>query len=439
MRSINRVAIPFTVLLLMAASAEAQRGRATPARAANRDTTLASAGAEAAPRAVVTHDSTTRRDAQGSAAQKPGARPWYEKISLRGYTQVRYNRLLETNEGLSCAQCDRSIGNNGGFLLRRGRLVFSGDLHPRVSFYIQPDFGAEAAGGQNYLQIRDAYFDVNLDARKAHRLRIGQSKVPYGFENLQSSSNRLPLDRNDALNSAMPNERDIGVFYYYAGAEARKRFRILTDSGLKGSGDYGVLGVGVMNGQTANRAEANNSLHAVARLTYPWRLPSGQFVETSVQAYRGRFVVPSKSSGVAARPEYDDERIAATLVWYAQPFGVVAEYNWGRGPEFVAATHAIEDRRLQGGFVQSMYRWQGHGQVIQPFARLHSYHGGKKIEQDAKHYEVHEFEAGIEWLPFSALELTAQYTVSDRVFEDNATIGNRQQGRFLRLQAQFNY
>ncbi len=31
---------------------------------------------------------------------------WYDNFSIRGYTQVRYNRLLETNEDLGCEQCD---------------------------------------------------------------------------------------------------------------------------------------------------------------------------------------------------------------------------------------------------------------------------------------------------------------------------------------------
>jgi hypothetical protein len=31
------------------------------------------------------------------------------------------------------------------------------------------------------------------------------------------------------------------------------------------------------------------------------------------------------------------------------------------------------------------------------------------------------------------------YTSSNRRFEDAATIGNRQKGQFLRIQAQFNY
>ena len=43
---------------------------------------------------------------------------WYDSFSIRGYAQVRYNRLFETNENLGCEQCDRSIGKNGGFFLR---------------------------------------------------------------------------------------------------------------------------------------------------------------------------------------------------------------------------------------------------------------------------------------------------------------------------------
>lgn len=380
-------------------------------------------------------DSTDAKPAAAPAAPAP----WYERLSLRGYAQIRYNRLLETNRELDCSQCDKSIGDNGGFFLRRARLVVSGNVHPRVAIYLQPDFGTESAGVLHYLQVRDAYADLYLTDDRSHRLRVGQSKLPYGFENLQSSSNRIPLDRHDGLNSAIPNERDIGVMYYWSPTEAQRRFRQLTSSGLKGSSDYGVFGFGLYNGQTANRPEANNSLHAVARLTYPWRLPNGQFFETGVQAYRGRFVLPSVSAGVTAAPEYVDERQAVTVVWYAQPFGLVAEYNWGRGPEYVVASNSVESRSLSGGFVQAMYRWRLDDQVIQPFARLHEYHGGKKVEQDARRYEVHELEAGVEWLPIPAFELTVQYTVSDRLTEDASNIGNQQSGRFLRIQAQFNY
>ena len=119
-----------------------------------------------APRDSVAPASVERPTAAPSAkpaAQPAPARPWYDRISLRGYAQLRYNRLLETNPSLNCSQCDRSIGNNGGIFLRRGRLVISGDVHPRVSIYIQPDYGTDAAGSLHYLQLRDAYFDLSLD------------------------------------------------------------------------------------------------------------------------------------------------------------------------------------------------------------------------------------------------------------------------------------
>jgi hypothetical protein len=38
--------------------------------------------------------------AEGSIATKDKKSPWYEKISIKGYTQVRYSRLLETNPDL---------------------------------------------------------------------------------------------------------------------------------------------------------------------------------------------------------------------------------------------------------------------------------------------------------------------------------------------------
>jgi phosphate-selective porin len=149
------------------------------------------------------------------------AKKWYETFSIRGYVQIRYNRLFETNEKLKCEQCDRSWGEGGGFAIRRGRIILSGNLTKNVFFYIQPDFGSATGTTQNIFQLRDAYIDLSLDKKSEFRLRFGQSKVPFGFENMQSSQNRLPLDRADGLNSAVSNERDLGVFFYWAPEETR--------------------------------------------------------------------------------------------------------------------------------------------------------------------------------------------------------------------------
>jgi hypothetical protein len=185
---------------------------------------------------------------------------WFETISVRGYSQIRYNGLLVTNPDLGCEQCDKSWGGDNGFFMRRMRVILYGQISPRVYVYIQPDFASSASStGLHFGQIRDAYFDLGLDKENEFRLRVGQSKVPYGFENMQSSQNRPPLDRSDALNSAVSNERDLGVFFYWAPAAKRKLFSSLVKDGLKGSGDYGVFGLGIYNGQTANKPEANET------------------------------------------------------------------------------------------------------------------------------------------------------------------------------------
>ena len=366
---------------------------------------------------------------------------WYDKIQLRGYAQVRYNGLLQTNEDLECEQCDKSWGGDNDFFIRRMRLIFYGQVSPRVYFYIQPDFAsAPSSSAMHFGQLRDAYFDVGLDEKNEFRFRIGQSKVPYGFENMQSSQNRLPLDRADALNSAVTNERDLGVFFYWAPAKTRKLFSSLVSEGLKGSGDYGVLGIGVYNGQTANRPELNPNKHVVARASYPVQIKN-QVIEAGVQAYKGQFTLLSTTSGVGTATDklYDDERIGATFVLYPKPFGILAEYNIGRGPEYDKLTNSIIESPLKGGFITASYKLDFKGQTLIPFSRYQYYDGGKKHELDARSYEVKELEIGAEWQPNKNFELVVMYTMSARRFEDAANPTNFQRGNLLRIQAQVNF
>lgn len=377
--------------------------------------------------------------AQVGAAKKS----WYDQFSIRGYAQVRYNRLFETNGQLKNEQGDRSWGDNGGFFLRRMRIIFSGQINERVYFYVQPDFASSVSTSLHIAQLRDAYMDIGLDAKNEFRFRIGQSKIPFGFENMQSSQNRLPLDRSDGINSAISNERDMGVFFYWAPAEVRKLFASLVNDGLKGSGDYGVFGIGAYNGQTANRAEQNDEPHVVARISYPFAIPGNQIMELGVQGYTGNYVITTDqvNTGVKLNTDrsYKDERIAATFVLYPRPFGIQAEYNWGKGPEFNKHTDSIELKSLHGGYITASYLTRFNNQIMIPFTRYHYYEGGKKHELDARSYTVNELELGVEWQPSKNFELVAMYTFSSRRFEDYKLQNNQQQGSLLRLQAQLNF
>ncbi|NRD64255.1 porin [Corallococcus exiguus] len=402
---------------------------------------------EPAPQGEVVPPAALPPPAEEKEKEKEKSKPWYESIRLRGYTQVRYNRLpsFRVNDSLINDQGDRFLGKDTGFGIRRARLVIFGDVHPHVSIYLQPDFASVIGDQYNVAVMRDWYADIFVDAKKEFRFRVGQSKVPFGFENLQSSQNRLALDRNDAINSALKDERDVGVFFYWAPSHIRERFKYLVDSGLKGSGDYGVVGLGVYNGQTANRAERNNSPHAVARVSYPFLFGS-QYVEVGTGAYYGRFNLSAAprddaAYALARGPNMVDARAIVSLMVYPQPLGFQAEYNIGRGPSvgsFPDEALLIDSRNLHGGYAQLMYKLDGVvGVSLIPYVRGTLYKGGKKFETNAPLYDVRELELGAEWQIWKALELTAAYVIADRT--SSRYPYEQEQGHVTRLQLQFNY
>ncbi len=397
----------------------------------------------------------TEKPAAGSSRT-----PFNGRFQIRGYLQTRYTEMIGGDNGINLWS-DRSVGDQNSlgdadknYLIRRARLIFQGDVGQRLSFYIQPDFASSSGTTGNIAQLRDAYGDVYLTIDREHRLRIGQSKVPFGFENLQSSSNRLALDRADALNSAVRDERDLGVFYYFTPPGVQALFNELNSKGLKHSGNYGMFGLGLYNGQGANRGDRNNNQHVVARFSYPWKLASGQILETGVQAYTGKYV-PSTGAyrslddvsitpGAAEEFGFDDERIGVSAIWYPQPFGLQAEWNWGTTPGLDLATNSILQKDLEGGYIQAMFKLDGDFGSFMPFVKWQYFDGFSKAEMNAPRNEVDDIEIGIEWSIAPELELA---TVYHRMKRNNLVTGNRagrvDYERFdadaLRLQVQFNF
>lgn len=376
---------------------------------------------------------------------------WYDKLSIKGYTQLRYTSLWDRDGAKWFHPTDKSVSEDTTFIVRRARLSLSGDVSDHLYVYVQPEFMASPVeGSDNSVQIRDVYGDVALDSEKEFRLRLGQSKIPFGFSGMQSSSVRAPLERADAIETAEEGQRDIGTFLYWAPTEIRKRFKQLVHDGLKGSGDYGVFGLGAYSGQGANRADTNNSPHVVARLTYPFLFSDGQIFEPGIQAYTGRFVPKTKPftlDGATAEstPTFrsdgvKDQRVGVSAVLYPQPLGFEAEWNAGRGPELSDDFKSIADKSLEGGYLQANYKLDVMDTAFFPFIRWQYYDGGRKFGKNAPHDNVNEWDFGVEISPWKELELTAQYSYTNQrtntnVFPyDSLTGGSR-----LGLQAQVNY
>ncbi len=406
-------------------------------------------------------ESTDTGEEKDQEEKKP---EWYEKIKLRGYTQFRYNYLTHREAGSAPSNHagDSSIGPDQEFLIRRARLVLSGDVSDHLSVYFQPDFASTPDGSVSkllFVQVRDWYGDIHLDREKVHRLRVGQSKIPYGWENLQSSANRLYLDRNDAFETGTKDGRDVGVFYYLTPPWAQETFKFISDEGLKGSGNYGVFGLGVYNGQGGSLREFNDELHMVSRLTLPVTNRNGQIFEFGIQAFTGRYVVlgaPISPLGVgpAATPLGTrrlafgeegllDQRLGWSFIQYPQPFGFQAEYTIGRGPELNAAQTLVERGSLHGGYLMANYRYitPCHGEFW-PFIRYQIYEGGYKTAPNAPSSSIREWNMGVEWQIKKELELVCEYLITDRTNLQARSSGpsyNQFDGHVLRFQLQINY
>lgn len=408
-----------------------------------------------------------KKDKKGEKKEKKKDE-WYDKINIRGYTQFRINSLLWNNPDLANAYhpADRSVTPLNHFFIRRCRLIISGNLSEHLFFYIQPDFSGSVPGALdgaiNYTQLRDCYGDVNLTTDKVHRVRVGLSKVPFGWDNMQSSSNRIPLDRSDAINSAINGERGMGVFYYWTPDYAQDLYKYVLDEGLKGSGNYGVFGIGCYNGQGVSRLESNNNMHFVIRLETPWKMDDGQIMEAGVQAYTGNYspyTAPITYDNQTVTPVVVpkggvlDQRIAATFVYYPQPLGFSTEWTTGDGPQLSNLTGTsklnppeITSKPLSGGYAMVNYkvdsdRWG----VLFPFFRWQTYRGGYLWERNSPNSYIGEFNLGLEWQFSPQMELTAEYDWVNRTntSSSQALIRNGEfaqfQGDLLRFQFQINY
>lgn len=401
---------------------------------------------------------------------------WYQKINVRGYAQLRYNYTID-NDFLRSRASDRSIGANNELFLRRGRLIFSGQPNERVFFYLQPEFAGSVSGSEQIAVLRDFYVDLFLTQNKEWRIRGGLSRIPYGFENMQSSQSRLAFDRSDALQTGIPGVRDVGLFLYYTPTVVRERFRRLVDSGLKGSGDYGMLGIGVYNGQGINVRDRNKNKHVVFHAAYPYEFPNGQMVEVGMDAYTGQVnvatqplipvnpaVSPSTGQQLAFNPQlrnggnYLDQRIAWHFILYPQPFGLQAEYTIGRGPELNADRTEVVPGNIRGGYVQLFYHYKCDTFCLSvfPYVRYQEYFGGRKLEANAPHDSVRELELGIEYQVSKAIEFTVAGTFTSRDTSEAQflpasctnsfstipciqTPHERQSGNLLRFQLQWNF
>ena len=215
--------------------------------------------------------------------------------------------------------------------------------------------------------------------------------------------------------------------------------------GLRGSGDYGLLNVGVYSGQGINNADRNGDLHYIARLAYPFEFDNGQILEVGASYYSGRYVPTTATIG-GINPSFDsrgvrDSRMAINAILYPQPFGLEAEWTWGEGPQLSDDLRSINSRSLNGGFVQAVYRhvFANQAELI-PFVRYQYFDGARKFAANAPKNNVEEVAIGMEYIPYPELEVTLMYSHGSRTNTTDVVGQYREvNADYLGIQAQINF
>ena len=110
---------------------------------------------------------------------------------------------------------------------------------------------------------------------------------------------------------------------------------------------------------------------------------------------------------------------------YPQPFGIQAEYNWGKTPGLDVAANQIQEKSLNGGYIQAMYKIDNfkfldtNGTLI-PFVKYQYFDGYNKAESNAAQNNVNDWEIGAEWQIAPEVELVAYY---HRMKRTNLVVG----------------
>ncbi|MCJ7822257.1 MAG: porin, partial [Armatimonadetes bacterium] len=160
-----------------------------------------------------------------------------KKHKIDGYAQFRY----ENDDG----------SDENQFLMRRARVNVRGPASERVSYRIEFQLDAKVSGSAagSKVQLRTAYADYALNTGT---LRIGQAKIPWGYELLESVPVLWTAERSLFMDRLFPNQRDIGVQWSYRSSPSAPQFD-----------------VGIFNGTGINASDNNDRKNVMARVDFP--------------------------------------------------------------------------------------------------------------------------------------------------------------------------
>lgn len=241
-----------------------------------------------------------------------------KKITLAGYTQVRYQALEEA-------------GRIDGFDIRRARLDVKGIISPYWGYRVQFDLAGTP-------KLIDAYVELKLNDYL--NFTVGQAKIPFSLENLASSNKLELIDRSQVVEALTGRGRDVG------GNQNGRDIGIQVGGTILKLKDRPVVDyrVGVYNGSGINVVDNNEKKDYAARLILH---PVTGLDISGALYYGSRFVPEVRTGTVVTTPSksVDRNRYGFDLSYDLKNLSVRSEYIHG--------TDDLIDR--EGYYVQGGY------------------------------------------------------------------------------------
>ncbi len=289
------------------------------------------------------------------------------KITINGYTQVRYQALEET-------------GKIDGFDIRRARLDVKGTISPYWSYRVQFDLAGTP-------KLIDAYAELKLN--DYFNFTIGQAKIPFSLENLTSSNKLELIDRSQAVEALVARGKDVG------GNQNGRDLGIQLGGTILKLNDRPIVDyrVGVYNGSGINTTDTNEKKDFATRLI----LHPITGLDVSAALYNGsRYIAEVKTGTVVTTPAKNVDR---------NRYGFDLNYDWknlGIRGEYIHGKDDQTDR--EGYYVQAGYYFLQ--KKLQLLAKYDFYDANKSKADDASTWVV----LGANYNFNSNVRLQANYT-----------------------------
>ncbi len=329
-------------------------------------------------------------------------------LSVSGWMNIQYDyeRQLQNDE--------ITLYELNTFNVRRARLDIKGNINPYLEFRLQGDFAVSPKMVDGFVKVKLAkYFNI----------QAGQFKIPFTFENPQSPLTLEGIEYAQVISklsgysdvchvATYSGGRDVGVMFYgdlFHFERDGKEIPILTYK------------LGVFNGNGMNKKDANQGKDIAGSIEV---CPGVKGLKLAASYYNGDYLLDNefKINDTLTINHKDNfanrDRLTFGGKYENDRLTIRSEYIYGKTD--MADKDGIYLLESDGFYVAAGYwfniKCEKTGtQKIRPVARYDFFREDiTEINTNSTYYMV-----GIDWWPMQNLRLLVNYTLKDKVANNN--------------------